>query len=99
MKKHIIDAVYIRVEITEFMCPDVKDQERRARRVIEEIKRHVDYVESVYVEHDEHDECEFCGYEWDTFEDGSPACCEDAQNEFNAFISFVEMATSLNGSQ
>lgn len=54
--------------------------ESRAKDIIKDVKRHVDGVESVYIETDF--VCEFCGYGWEVDETGMPQCCQKAIDEW-----------------
>jgi len=55
------------------LCEEIKDQ----------IKRHIDDVESISIECDTSDVCGFCGYDWEVDEvDGCPLCCQLAIEEF-----------------
>jgi hypothetical protein len=62
-----------------------KDYIDRCEEMIEQIKRHVDDVDSAYVEFDQEFVCEFCGRDWtedsDTYNGG---CCDkDEENNPN----------------
>jgi hypothetical protein len=59
-----------------------EDQIIDCEKVIEQIKRHVDSVEDVYMERDTKEVCSFCGEDWDTYKNGFPACCTDAAQEW-----------------
>ena len=61
-----------------------QDQIREAERIIDEIKRHVDYGGSVTIEHDTETKCVFCYSIWEVGEDGSPVCCDRAIEEWES---------------
>ncbi len=53
-----------------------KDYIRRCNEIVEQIKRHVDEVDSVQVEYDVDTVCGYCGREWEV-EEGLPTCCQN----------------------
>jgi Mg-chelatase subunit ChlI len=61
-----------------------KDYQRRCDEIAEQIKRHVDNVDSVEVEYDEEFTCSHCGQEWQVDGIGCPICCDKAEQEFLA---------------
>ena len=69
-----------------------EDAERTCESIIEDIKRHVDEVESTEIIYDTEEICEFCNREWEVYdedgeEDGvifykdTPVCCTEAVTE------------------
>jgi len=50
--------------------------------IAESINRHVDNCLSVTVRHDAVAYCSFCERVWDEEDNGCPACCEKAQDEW-----------------
>jgi hypothetical protein len=50
--------------------------------LIKNIRRHCDFDGSIDVNFDTKEVCEFCGWEWETSPDESPACCQEAVNEW-----------------
>ena len=75
---------------------DLKELEEEKRNtcesIVDDIKRHVDDVNSVEVIFDESEICEFCQTEWEVWEEeefedggyikGEPVCCNKAGDEF-----------------
>lgn len=59
-----------------------KDYQRRCDEIVEQIKRHVDDVDSANVEYDSDPVCSLCGSPWEQDENGMPLCCEKAEKEF-----------------
>ena len=56
--------------------------------IVEQVKRHVDNVHSVYIDYDKEDVCSFCGREWELDEEtGEPTCCDKAIYEHNEELS------------
>ena len=68
--------------------PDETKRNQRYKELCEEIvddvKRHVDSVGSVYVDFDTTEICEYWGYEWETDENGCPVCCQKAVDEWDS---------------
>ena len=54
--------------------------DRRARDLMDEIRRHCDSHEALDIEWDV--ECSHCGYKWEVDDKGEPVCCDEAQNEW-----------------
>lgn len=60
-----------------------KDYLNRCKDIADQIKRHVDDVDSVEVDYDaEEPVCSHCNLDWDIDEDGCPTCCNKAIEEF-----------------
>lgn len=55
---------------------------RRSAEIEASIKRHVDGFHATSVEFDKRDICSLCGDDWDTYDQGYPACCADAALEW-----------------
>lgn len=59
-----------------------KEQEQHlqdsCKQFVQDIRRHVENVGSVYIDHDIHEVCEFCGSNWADY----PECCQKALEEF-----------------
>lgn len=55
---------------------------RECERLKKEIERHCDGWDDVYIEVEAHLECPYCHLEWELEEDGSPACCTKAWEEW-----------------
>ena len=55
-----------------------KDYMRRCDDIADQIKRHVDEVDSVEVNYDVEHTCSHCKYEWEVDENGTPICCDEA---------------------
>lgn len=54
------------------------------KEIVEQVKRHVDNVHSVYIDYDKEDVCSDCGREWELDEEtGEPTCCDSAIAEHN----------------
>ena len=61
------------------------DTNKEAQRIRDEIKRHVDFAGSIYVENDSEDQCSFCKMTWEVDkETGCPVCCHAAVVEWTA---------------
>jgi hypothetical protein len=58
--------------------------EAACEEILKQVKRHVDDAQHARIESDSVEACEFCSYEWETEEDGTPVCCGKAQEEFKA---------------
>ena len=67
------------------------DARSTCESIVDEIKRHVDDIQSVDIIFDESEICEFCQTEWEVYDQdfpeddiikGLPACCRKAQDEF-----------------
>jgi hypothetical protein len=52
--------------------------------ILKQVKRHVDDSQHARIESDTSEVCEFCNYEWETEDDGTPVCCGKAMEEFKA---------------
>ena len=55
---------------------------RACEKLIEQIKRHCDDWDDMYIEVISHPECPYCHLEWELDEDGSPMCCTKAWDEW-----------------
>ena len=91
MKKHITENWRITITPDLFFDRTNKSRELRCKEIIEEIERHVDHVDEMFIECDEKVICEYCGYDWkevteddkqENEEVGLPLCCNKAQEEF-----------------
>ncbi len=95
MKKTLIKNYRVVIEPNYSLYLRDEEREEDARRtcesIIEDIKRHVDDVDSVELDYEENEICEFCKEEWEVYDrdfpvdgiqKGLPACCEKAQQEF-----------------
>lgn len=54
----------------------------RLDSLIEQIERHVDDVDAVFVTWDTYYACSFCKSEWERDENGCPTCCDAAIEEW-----------------
>ena len=68
-----------------------EDKRNTCESIVDDIKRHVDDIQSVDVEFDESEICEFCQRVWEIWEEesedggyikGEPVCCNKAMDEF-----------------
>lgn len=95
MKKIIKENYHVVVEPNYSLYLRDEEREEDARitceSIAEEIKRHVDDVNSIETVCDEREICEFCETNWDAYEKddsengivaGLPGCCNKAQEEF-----------------
>lgn len=58
--------------------------DRDLKDIMEQVKRHVDNVHSVYIDYDKDEVCSHCGYSWEVDEETKePLCCQKAIDEFN----------------
>ena len=90
----VIKRVNIRVEVTPELWSFGSEPSEEARltvceRLVSQIKRHVDEIESVLVLYDTKETCSLCGLPWEVspagsvdYPEGYPWCCEEAQEEF-----------------
>ncbi len=53
----------------------------RCESMIEQIKRHIDDVGSVYIEHETECSCPYCGNSWTPDEKGYNGCCDEQELE------------------
>ena len=61
-----------------------KEYAKMCRDILDECKRHIDNVGSIYIDYDAEEICSFCGYGWDIDpETKEPLCCNKAIDEFN----------------
>lgn len=59
--------------------------ESDCKYMVDQIKRHIDNVDTVTIDYDTREVCSHCGYEWETDpENGEPICCEKAIIEFKS---------------
>lgn len=59
--------------------------ESDCKEMVDQIKRHVDNVDRVYMDFDTEITCSYCGYEWELDkETGEPTCCNKAIDEHNS---------------
>lgn len=54
------------------------------KKIVEQVKRHVDNVGSVGMAWDTTHICSHCGWEWEIDESGVPTCCQEAIDEHEA---------------
>lgn len=86
MIKYKVDKFFVRVEPAEFTDmllgrPQTKEEEARTacNRLIRDIKRHIDDVDTVSLEYDGHYECSFCGCTVVNKDDYE--CCDESIKE------------------
>ena len=90
MKKRRIKSIDVKIMLESspnknWMGEDEYWRERRAvaDQIVGDVERHVDNVDSVRTHVQTEDVCSFCGYGWqDALDEGSPACCPAAMEEW-----------------
>lgn len=79
--------VEVRIEIDGRHCGTprpIRDITEEARRIINEIARHVDSDNKPRMSHIEHFKCSHCGYPWTEDEGNSNCCCDEEIAEHEA---------------
>jgi hypothetical protein len=91
MKKKILSDVKITCEPPEkyfyFKSPTMEDWAEYYEKWVKEFHNFIKDHRSqdpvrLNVEKEYKEVCEFCGMDWETDEDNSPVCCQEAINEF-----------------
>ena len=79
-KKFVVTGYAVEVEPTPSYARDpdqkLKEEQRHCQTIVQDIKRHVDGVESAVVHTLGETVCEHCGYAWQPDSAGVNACCE-----------------------
>lgn len=58
------------------------DRHVMCEEIVKQVKRHIDDIADVYVKYDTEEVCEFCGFSWETEDNGEPVCCNKAVEEW-----------------
>ncbi|MCK9245231.1 MAG: hypothetical protein M0R74_15485 [Dehalococcoidia bacterium] len=59
-----------------------RDEKRTCHEIVDNIKRHIDDVEDVYMDFETKEICSFCERIWEEDDTGCPVCCQDAIDEY-----------------
>jgi hypothetical protein len=93
MRKNVLVDVRIVADVSRglnsWFCRTVEQKAKQMESLASEFNdfvrdhRSMDWV-SLEVEREYQDQCEFCGYAWETDDEGAPLCCEEALTEHEA---------------